>query len=352
MDLRVAVVSTCLYSVPPRGRHYGGYAPGYLGGYGGESQVYSFVQALCRLGVDVELYAVPGSQPPPRGRLHLIPQGSWTNVFEMEKTVWDLHHVEFARVDIVHDWTLGKLVHHLAYKYLDGKAVMTPWGTGAPPPFHRYNTVCWSKFHRGLFLQQGYPESTRWVHGAVDPDAYTPNGPPGDYLLYLSRTHPTKHPEIAVRLARDLGVPLIFAADTESPDHIQYLNAVRERTKDMPNVSFVIDPTFEEKVRLYQGARAFILPSESECFGLVVAEALACGTPVLLRRDGAFPEMITHGVHGFLCDDLEDYVSAAKNLDLIDRGACRRLVEDRFTTERMAREYVQIYEGIAGGASF
>ena len=349
--MRIAVVSSCLYSIPPKGRRYAGYDLGWQGGYGGESQIYSFVRALCRAGVEVELFGVAGSEPPQKGRFHYLPRGDWSDVFLREIDVWKMYGELMLSCDIVHDWSLTKLIHHNIMTR-DGRAIMTPWGTGAPPPFYNANCVLWSEFQRQLFLQQDFPESTKYVHGGVEPEMFTPSYEEGNYFLYLSRTHPTKHHEIPIQLAKKLGIRLYLACDTESPDHIYFLNLAQKECYENPNIMFVVDPTFNSKCTLYRNAKALILPSESECFGLVVLEALAHGTPVILSRDGAFPEMIQHGVHGFLCDDFQDYESAVKNIGMIDRRACRRLVEERFSTDRMAREYLAIYEQVIGGKRF
>ena len=352
--MKIAVVSGMLFSVPPKGKHYLGYEQGFGGGYGGESQCHSLVRALCRAGHTVELFATGGSIKPERGSLHMMPSGDWQHVFATEKEILKMYGDVIAECDIVHDWTLTKMVHHwlmLGNK----KVVQTPWGTGAPPPFYKdkfANTVCWSDFQLNLFLQQGYPETTKYLHGAVEPAMFEYGNGDGGFILYLSRTHPTKHPEIVIALARELGFRLVIACDTELPDHIYYLGLTQQITRNMPNIEYVIDPTYEQKEYLYRNAKAFILPSESECFGLVVIEALAHGTPVILARDGSYPEIIEHGTHGFLCKKFEEYVNAVKMVDSIDRRGCRRLVEEKFNSDLMAKSYVEIYEQVLQGRNF
>ena len=350
--LKVAVVSTCLYTVPPIGRHYYGYDLGWSGGYGGESQIYTLVKALCKAGVEVELFGTPGSEPPPKGHLHINPQGTWWDVFRREPQAWNMYKDIIMDCDIVHDWSLTKYAHHICYKEFNKKCVMQPWGTGAPPPFHNYNTICWSQYQRGLFLTQGYPKTTKYVYGSVDLNVYEPNYDEGKYFLYLSRIHPSKHPEIAIKLAKELGIKLYIACDTESPDHSYYLEQAQKECVKYPNIVFIIDPSFEAKRVLFSNAKGLIFASESECFGLVAIEALAHGTPLILRRHGAFPEIITHGEQGFLCDDFNDFVASVKQIDMIDRRACRKLVEDRFNSDIMAARYIEISEKVIGGETF
>lgn len=350
--MKVAIVSSCLYSVPPRGKRYFGYENGFSGGYGGESQVHTLVRALCRAGVNVELFAIAGSIPPERGRIHYLPSGHWRNIWALEPQIIDDYWNELIQCDVVHDWTLTKVIHNHAYVRLNKRCVMTPWGTGAPPPFAQYNTVCWSEFQRQLFLDQGYPETTKWIHGAVEPAMFTPSYSEGEFFLYLSRVHPTKHPEVAIKMARELKFDLVIAADTESPDHIAFLQAAQKACQKDKNIRFVIDPSFEEKCNLYRNAKALILASEGECFGLVTIEAMAHGTPVILKNDGAYPEIVKHGIHGFLCKTQDQYNNAAKNVAMIDRKECRKLVEEKFNSDLLAHRYIEVYGQVMSGEVF
>ena len=218
--------------------------------------------------------------------------------------------------------------------------------------YRTYNTVGWSAFQRGLFLQQGYPESMKFIWGGVDKEMYKPNYEDGSYLLYLSRIHPTKRPEVAVGLAKKMGFKLIVAADTESQDHEYFLDELRKDCQGHDNITFVVDPTMDQKKELYSHARALILASMSECFGLVIVEAFAHGTPVIVTNDGAYPEIVDPGVTGFLCSNMQQFEVAIRNVDTLDRRKCREAVDTTFNSLRVAKEYLEIYKRVLDGETF
>ena len=311
------------------------------------------MRALNRAGHEVELFATGGSIPPEKGNLHYNPTGDWTDVWEVEKRAFEMYRKEIFSCDIVDDRTLTKMVHHWAYHDFGKKCVMVPWGTGCVPP-HRndYGIVTWSAYQRGLFLQQGCPKSTKFVHGAVEVDMFEPSADVHDYIVYLARCHPSKRTELVIRLAKEMGFRLVICADTESPDHQQYLQEAQVQASGSTNIVFFTNPTFKQKLEVLRHARGYILPSYGECFGLGTVEALASGVPVILSNEGAHPELIKNGEQGFLCTKYEEYVNAVKSIDSIDRKACRRLAEERFNTDRMVREYISIYEEVLSGRIF
>ena len=318
---------------------------------GGESQIYSLVKGLNRLGISTELFAVPGSKAPELGALHYTTQGNWDTIWDAETLTPQLYKRELEECDIWHDWSLSKRIHHAAFTDFGKRCVMTPWGTGAPN-YRTYNTVCWSDFQRGLFRMQGYPESTKYIWGGVDAEAYQPRYDEGEYFLYLSRIHPTKRPEVPVELAKKMGFPLIIACDTESQDHEYFLNELRKDTKGCSNITYVVDPTMDQKKELYARAKALILASMSECFGLVIVEAFAHGTPVIVTNDGAYPEMVDPGVTGFLCSNMQQFEVAIRNVDTLDRFRCRQAVDNTFNSDRVAEQYLGIYKQIINGETF
>jgi glycosyltransferase involved in cell wall biosynthesis len=187
-----------------------------------------------------------------------------------------------------------------------------------------------------------------WVatvhHGLPLRDYPVGNGR-GDYLLFLGRISPEKGPHVAIDLARRLGVRLVLAAKVDAADRAYYEEAIVPRLAAAgPSVDYVGETDLAETVRLLQNARALLFPIDwPEPFGLVMIEAMACGTPVVTRRCGSTPEVVEHGTTGFVCDDDEDILLALKRLDRIDRAACRAHVAARFTVERMTDDYEAVY---------
>lgn len=314
--------------------------------------VWDLACALGELGVEVHLFAPPGSGTPPGGYLHRIrrmDQGVMWYYGDFEAV--QMYPEVLKEMDVVHDWTHNKHVQGWCWWNLEGRAVSTPWGTVETRPGTRYNEVCWSRYQRRLHVMMGCGASTRVVYGGVDTDFYTP-GATGDYVLFYARPHPTKRPELAIELAKSMGFNLVMNADTATWDHIVYLRDYQKQTAGCPNIRWVFNTTGEAKRALFRGARAVIHPSYGECFGLVIAESLACGTPVIVTRDGAYPEMITDGVHGYLCSTMPQFRTAIERIDGLDRRACRRLAEARYSRRRVAEDYLKIYEEVVDGVRF
>lgn len=172
----------------------------------------------------------------------------------------------------------------------------------------------------------------------------------GDYLLFLGRMSLDKGCHRAVEVAKAAGVPLKIAGKMREPLEHQYFE-----TYVRPNLGWGIEYLGEvshlEKVALLQNARATLFPIEwEEPFGLVMIESMACGTPVLATRRGAVPEVIEHGVTGIIVDHHLEMVAALEDADRLDPLACRRSVEQRFSAERMVRDYLAAYELVLEGA--
>ena len=139
-------------------------------------------------------------------------------------------------------------------------------------------------------------------------------------------------------------MPIKLAAKVDPADQ-EYFEREIEPLLDHDRVDFVGEIGGDDKMRLLNHARALLFPIDwAEPFGLVMIEAMACGTPVIAYRSGSVPEVITDGVNGFIVDDIDGAVEAVGRLDELDRAEVRATFEDRFTAERMARDYVRLYE--------
>jgi glycosyltransferase involved in cell wall biosynthesis len=179
------------------------------------------------------------------------------------------------------------------------------------------------------------------------PDLYTFHQNPGSYLAYLGRICPEKRPDHAIEIAKRVGIPIRMAAKVDPLDRA-YFEAHIVPLLDHPLVEYVGEITDKDKCDFLGNAAAVLCPYDwPEPFGIVLIEALACGTPVLAYRRGAIPEIIEDGVTGFICDNLEEMVAAIERLPLIHRHECRKSFEARFTVKRMVQDYLALYERLA-----
>ena len=165
----------------------------------------------------------------------------------------------------------------------------------------------------------------------------------GDYLAFLGRISREKRPDLAIAVAKRAGIPLKLAAKVDPADRMYFEHEVRPLLDD-PLVEFVGEIDDTAKSEFLGRALALLFPIDwPEPFGLVVIEAMACGTPVIARPCGSAPELVVAGRTGFVVDTLDELVDAVKRVRTIERAACRRHVESHFTVERMVDHYEAIY---------
>ncbi|HEX6144904.1 MAG TPA: glycosyltransferase family 4 protein [Geminicoccaceae bacterium] len=167
--------------------------------------------------------------------------------------------------------------------------------------------------------------------------------PAGGYLAFLGRISPEKRPDRAIEIAKRAGVPLKIAAKVDAADR-EYFKHTIEPLLDHPLVEFIGEIGDAAKGAFLGNALAVLFPVDwPEPFGLVMIEAMACGTPVIAWRRGSVPEVIEHGVSGILVDDMDGAVHAVRRIWQIDRSGVRSTFERRFTAETMARAYLRVY---------
>ena len=181
------------------------------------------------------------------------------------------------------------------------------------------------------------------VHHGIPPDELRFSGRGGRYFAFLGRISPEKRVDRAIEIAKACGFPLRIAAKVDPVDADYFARHI-EPLLDHPLITFVGEIGHEDKSDFLGGARALLFPIDwPEPFGLVMIEALACGTPVLAFRGGSVDEVIDDGVTGFIVEHIEQAIEAAIRIHTIDRSACRRAFEQRFTAERMASRYLRLY---------
>jgi len=165
-----------------------------------------------------------------------------------------------------------------------------------------------------------------------------------DYLAFLGRISPEKGIERAIQIAGRCGMKLKVAAKVDKADADYFKESVEPLLADA-NVEFIGEINDAQKPAFLSGARALLFPIDwPEPFGLVMIEAMACGCPVIAMRRGSVPEVMDDGVTGFVVDNVDEAVAAFGRLDAIDRAGVRAQFEKRFTSRRMAQDYVNLYE--------
>lgn len=182
------------------------------------------------------------------------------------------------------------------------------------------------------------------IHHGLPRKLYSLHPKPGNYLAFLGRISPEKRPDRAIRIARRAGLPLRIAAKIEKGgDEVYFEECIRPLLAE-PGVEFIGEIGEAEKDRFLGEALALLFPIDwPEPFGLVMIEAMACGTPVIAYPCGSVPEIVRDGLNGFVVASEDEAVAAVDKCRVLDRRKCRQDFEQRFSAERMARDYVRVY---------
>lgn len=335
--MRVAMLAPISWRTPPQG-------------YGPWELVTSLLtEALVARGVDVTLFATLDSIT--AAKLNGVAPRGYSADPELDAKVWEAMHVAHAferagEFDLIHNQ--ADFVPLAFTRLVETPVVTTIHGFSSErilPAYKRYDDrihyVSISDADRHPALSYAAT-----IHHGIDLHAF-PFDPEGsDDLLFFGRIHPDKGAGDAIRAARRAGRRLVMAGLVQDEAYNQ-----REVAPfvDGDRVQFRGVLGGEERTAALGGARALLhLIGFDEPFGLSVVEAMACGTPVIAYRRGSMPELIDHGVTGFLVDTLDEAVDAIGRVGDIDRAACRRAVAERFTVERMADDYLRLYERITG----
>ena len=187
------------------------------------------------------------------------------------------------------------------------------------------------------------------VYHGLPPELYTFRQTPGTYLAFLGRVSPEKGLAQAIAIARQVGMPLKIAAKVDRVDQ-EYFQEVIRPLLDHPLVEYLGEMGEADKVDFLGQAYALLFPIDwPEPFGLVMIEAMACGTPVIAYRRGSVPEVLEHGVTGWIVDGLEAAVQAVARVPMLSRSRCREVFEERFSAARMTQDYLRIYQRLLEG---
>jgi glycosyltransferase involved in cell wall biosynthesis len=186
------------------------------------------------------------------------------------------------------------------------------------------------------------------IHHGLPADLHTFRERGQGYLAFLGRTSPEKGLSRAIEIARRAGRKLVIAARIYPEERAYFDQVVAPLLRESPDVEFIGEVGGREKDAFLGGAEALLFPIDwSEPFGLVMIEALACGTPVIGWRNGSVPEVVEDGMTGFVVDDIEGAVRAVDRVGALSRRACRRAFENRFEAARMTEDYLAVYRRVA-----
>jgi len=201
--------------------------------------------------------------------------------------------------------------------------------------------------------QRRYLRQANWigtVHHGIPRDLLTFEPKPrGSYLAFLGRISPEKGPDRAIEIASRAGMPLKMAAKVDHADETFWNEKIRPMVALHSNVEFIGEINEHDKARFLGDAAALLFPVDwPEPFGLVMIEAMACGTPVIAFPRGAVPEILQDGTSGFIVNTTGEAAAAVERIPSLDRASVRAAFERRFTTEHMANEYLKIYRELGG----
>ncbi|MFH1917362.1 MAG: glycosyltransferase [Nanoarchaeota archaeon] len=214
--------------------------------------------------------------------------------------------------------------------------------------------VAVSEHQKNLYQQAGHPVHKVITHG-IDINAFIP-GQKDDYLLFLGRLVPEKGVDIAIDVSIRTRIPLIIAGAPDSvltPEREAYQSRIFNAI-DNKQIHYVGPADLSKKKELLSRARALLVLTQphnhiQEASSLVSMEALASGTPVIATNNGALPEIVDDGKTGFIRNSIEDLIDAVYSTDFISSATCRTTAEQRFSSRRMAQQYVQFFQELRGG---
>lgn len=339
--MRIALISTPFLKTKPD--RYGGL----------EMVVGDLAESLARMGHDVTVYAAQGSKLQGCNVVETIPAANTTGVdwYETEKQHYEFYKDKLHGYDIVEDNTWLGFAYFEKRKHPEMKLVHKHhghlnWNDSAVP---RMNMISISKFMRKAYLQKGWPSEV--IYNGINMAHYKPGSGSRDGLVFVGRIDKFKAPHVAIELAKRTGMRLDIVGGTFVQDKA-YLEFI-EGLCDGNQIVMHRDLDHESKIGLVRKARAVVFPSAmGEPFGLVSVEAMSCGTPVIATNDGAIPEVVQHGVTGFVCKDMNDMISVVPKLDTIHPQACIDRVATNFTRGIMAEKTLDLYKDVLAGVEW
>ncbi len=340
--MRIAQISPLFEAVPPK--LYGGT----------ERVVYSLTEELVAMGHDVTLFASGDSVT----SATLAPMRE--KALRLDPTVKDWVATYYRMVELIYRRREEFDVLHFHIDYFPLALfsrqkvpfLTTIHGRLDLPEFvETYETFAEAPFVSISNSQRRPIPNLNWVrtvlHG-IPAKLLTPQPVKQDYAAFLGRISPEKGVDRAIRIAGKAGMKLKIAAKVDNADKEYYDSQIKPLIQDNPDVEFIGEINDAQKPDFLSGAHALIFPINwPEPFGLVMIEAMACGTPVIAFDCGSVPEVMDDGITGFVVNDIDEAVKATGKIHTLDRGRVRATFERRFTARRMAEDYLDLYEELA-----
>jgi glycosyltransferase involved in cell wall biosynthesis len=338
--MRIAQISPLYESVPPKW-------------YGGTERVVSYLtEELVRQGHEVTLFAsgdsVTEAELVPQSRRSLRLDAACNDAVPLHMRMVDHVFRRADEFDVLHfhidclHFPLSARYAHAGVSTLHGRLDL------------EHITECYRSFRDLPFvsISQAQRHPMPWlnwagtVHHGLPEDLHQFVAKPGDYLAFLGRISPEKRADLAIEIARRAGLPIKIAAKV-GRDDVDYYEQVIVPLLRQSHVEFLGEIGDADKQELLGNARALVFPIDwPEPFGLVMIEAMACGTPVIAFPSGSVSEVIDDGINGALVRSVEEAVQAVDGLSSLSRQECREQFEQRFTAARMARDYVALFQEV------
>jgi len=337
LTIHIAQIAPLTEAVPPK--MYGGT----------ERVVHWLTEELVALGHQVTLYATGDSRT--SARL----EAPWPRALRLDPSVRDPNALHMMMLEQVrrqaHEFDI--LHFHLDYyPFSLFSRQRTPFVTTLhgrldlpehQPLFRTFSTmpvISISNAQRRPVPHAGW---VRTIHHGLPEKLLTPQPVKPSYLAFLGRIAPEKRVDRAIAIARGVGLPLKIAAKVDRADREYYEESIKDLI-DGTSVEYIGEIADHEKAEFLSGATALLVPIDwPEPFGLVMIEAMACGTPVIAFNRGSVPEIVEEGVTGFIVEDVQDAIGATYRLPELSRKAIRAAFEKRFTARRMAQDYLAVY---------
>jgi glycosyltransferase involved in cell wall biosynthesis len=341
--VRIAQVAPLYESVPPRL-------------YGGTERVVSYLtEELVRLGHEVTLFASGDSQTAAK-LVPACPRALWRDEACRETLphhlrLMELVFADVSRFDVIHFHT--DYLHFPLLRRQPCPSVTTLHGRLHVPDvgallaeYADVPLVSISDDQRRPLPRANWQAT---VYHGLPRDLHTFGEGKGGYLAFLGRISPEKRLDRAIAIARAAGMPLKVAAKIYPEERPYFEHTIAPLLRESRSfVEFLGEVGGRAKHEFLGNAHSFLFPIDwPEPFGLVMIEALACGTPVIAFRNGSVPEVITDGVTGYVVDGVPEAVEAVHRVVWLSRRACRTAFEERFDAARMARDYLDVYRRLA-----